>query len=306
MYCQKCGAYLQPIHQYCIKCGIKNNLAVTLFPPKRKNNKKDLLEWQKIQVVNSPNKLVFNEMQLRNMTTASAQRDLEIINESQQLVNSTSKPDVYFSRYDLLFEVLIRLLRVEPFYHFSQGSPSDSILHLCQAENDSNKAFIDRYYQKASEKAQSLKTQKGKTNQYQKFFDSLKPYFRRLSQHNIHYVESLYQMALQKVNDNEALFDRRMSNKNRIQKDIKEMTRLGTDLVTVSVTSSCPVCSKYKGIVYSISGNNKRYHKLPSEIINQTHNCKEHTMSLIGFWEGISTPPSKKQNKKPPYPAGKG
>lgn len=293
MYCQNCGTYLQPIYRYCIKCAVPNSRAVTLYPAKRRMTKSDLLAWQNIVIINSPDRLVCNKAQLTAATTATAQRRLEIIRESQELVNTTVNPETYFSRYDLLYEQLIFLLRYEPYYTFAQGSPSESISHLCQAENDSNKAFIDRYFQKVSAKAQSLKTSKGKANQYHKFFDSLKPYFRRLSPLNIEYTEKLYKTALQKVENSEMLFDKRITNRERIQKDLNDISRLGTDLVTVSSHSYCSVCSQYKGIVYSISGTNRRYPKLPKEIVEQTHSCTEHLMSLIAFWEGISTPPHK-------------
>lgn len=293
MYCVNCGSYLQPIYRFCTKCGTANSKAVTLYPPKSKFSKKDLLAWQKIVIANSPDRLICNRSQLESATTMAAQRRLEIIKDSQQLVNNTVNPDTYFERFDLLYEHLLFLLQVEPYFSFVNGSPSQSIAHLCQSEELSNKAFIERYYQAVSEKAQVLKTAKGKLNRYQKFYDSLKPYFRRLSSSNIAYIEQLYQSAIKKVDDNKTLVDKRVSNRQRIQKDLNDCLRLGTDLVTISAHPSCPVCSKYKGVVYSISGTNKRYPILPTEVIQQTHSCPIHAMSLNMFFEGISTLPRK-------------
>lgn len=39
-----------------------------------------------------------------------------------------------------------------------------------------------------------MKTDKGKLNQYQKFYDSLKPYFAEMNADNINYVETKYRV----------------------------------------------------------------------------------------------------------------
>lgn len=196
MYCVNCGSYLQPIFRFCTNCGTTNRRAVVLYPSKSRYSKRDLLAWQKIIVSNSPNRLVYNRSQLVSATTQVARRRLEIIQDSQKLVNNTVNPDTYFERFDLLYEQLVFLLQVEPYYSFINGSPSESIQQLCQAEEESNKSFIERYYQKVDDKAQSLKTAKGKLNQYQKFYESLKPYFKRLSSNNISYIDMLYQNSI--------------------------------------------------------------------------------------------------------------
>lgn len=87
--------------------------------------------------------------------------------------------------------------------------------------------------------------------------------------------------------------DKRTKNKNRIQYDYNKFRNLGIDLVTISVHPKCPICSRYRGIVYSINQNNKRYPFLPSEVYYQTHECTEHAMTLDVYMEGISTPPRK-------------
>lgn len=77
-----------------------------------------------------------------------------------------------------------------------------------------------------------------------------------------------------------------------IQENLMAMTlesckRLGTDLVVMSAhCSCCEECNKLQGRVYSISGKNKIFPKLPSKILKtgKVHDGCRHSFSAYVFW----------------------
>lgn len=84
-------------------------------------------------------------------------------------------------------------------------------------------------------------------------------------------------------------WDKRISNRITIRKELQQYRRIGTNLVTVQTFPDCPICSQYKDIVFSLDSKNRKYPKLPDEVMNQTHGCTKHYMALLGFYEGISS-----------------
>lgn len=67
-------------------------------------SKKELLLWQNLIICGSPNKLVMSEKQLKLATEQQATNDLRIIQDCIKIISDTVKPDIFFSRLDLLKE----------------------------------------------------------------------------------------------------------------------------------------------------------------------------------------------------------
>lgn len=149
-----------------------------------------LLKLQKLLVVNSPNKLIYTEKQLLNMASNSAQRELQIINESADLVNHTVNPDVFFSRLELIKERLNYLIALQPYIKFKGKTPSHELSKIKNMEQEQIKLFLTRYFENTIEKANDMKTEKGKKNKYKKFYDSLQKYYSYMNQENTAFIES--------------------------------------------------------------------------------------------------------------------
>ena len=66
--------------------------------------KEELLIWQNLIMQDSPNKLVMTEKQLKQATEQQASNDLRIIQDCIRIISETVKPDIFFSRMDLLKE----------------------------------------------------------------------------------------------------------------------------------------------------------------------------------------------------------
>lgn len=152
-------------------------------------SKKELLVWQNLIIQDSPNRLIMPEKQLKQITEQQATNDLRIIQDCLKIISNTVKPDIFFSRLDLLKEKSKHLVLLEPYITFSGSSPTAAYEEILEKEQEAIYQFICRYFSATFEKAESLKTEKGKKNHYQKFFDNLQLYADRMNEHNLNYIE---------------------------------------------------------------------------------------------------------------------
>lgn len=60
----------------------------------------------------------------------------------------------------------------------------------------SNHYWCIRYYNSVKTYADTLKTDKGKSNQYQKFYDTLMNYRNVMNEENIKYIEYKYKQSI--------------------------------------------------------------------------------------------------------------
>jgi hypothetical protein len=154
--------------------------------------KEHLMRWQKLLMPDSPNKLIMTEEQLKAATVQQAENDLRIIRDCAKLVETTTKPDVFFMRLNLLVEKSKHLASLEKYITFSGESPSAAYNGVCQDYQKAIKQFLIRYFSETFDKAEAMKTEKGRIGKYQKFYDSLQEYYRYMSSENIDYIETKY------------------------------------------------------------------------------------------------------------------
>jgi len=162
--------------------------------------KSHLLDWQRIIMADSPDKLVMTEAQLKSASNQLAQNDLRIIHDCVDILNTTTKPDTFFSRLDLMKETAAHLARLEPYVSFSGASPTKAAQEIQADEQEAIYRFIVRYFGDVFEKAEVLKTEAGKQKRYQGFYDSLAPYFDRMNARNQSYVRYKYQSKVNTAN----------------------------------------------------------------------------------------------------------
>lgn len=148
-----------------------------------------LLRLQKLLVKNSPNKLIMSEKQLMDTAQRTAKRYLEICNDSMRLIDTTIKPDVFFSRLDLLLKNLAALQELEQHISFS-GSPSKSLARIRAHKQEIIHDFLVRYHKSVVAQANAAKTPRGKESKYKKFEESLQPYYSGMNAQNLHFVKS--------------------------------------------------------------------------------------------------------------------
>ena len=161
---------------------------------KKKSNarKEHLLRWQNVLMTDSPNKLIMTEQQLKAATVQQAENDLRIIQDCVKLIEKTTKPDVFFMRLNLMVEKSKHLASLEEYINFSGASPTAAYNEVAQDYYEIVNQFLIRYFSETFDKAEAMKTEKGRIGKYQKFYDSLQEYYCYMSNENIDYIETKY------------------------------------------------------------------------------------------------------------------
>ena len=169
------------------------------FKNKSNAKKEYLLNWQNLLMTDSPNKLIMTEQQLKATTVQQAENDVRIFNDSIKLVEKTTKPDVFFMRLNLLTEKLNHLTSLEKYttlcglsITFCGKSPTVVHNEISKNRDEIIHQFLIRYFSETFDKAEAMKTEKGRIGKYQKFYDSLQEYYCYMSNENIDYIETKY------------------------------------------------------------------------------------------------------------------
>ena len=124
---------------------------------------------------------------------------MKILVESRDIVNRTTEPDVFFSRYDTVKEKAEQLASISKYVKFKGMKPAEVLRQVTEQEDAATRDMVLRCFQKAMLNAEKLKTEKGKLGQFEKFQSSLEPYFFRMSDENARLVQDLHDEALKKI-----------------------------------------------------------------------------------------------------------
>lgn len=124
---------------------------------------------------------------------------LKIMIESRDIVNRTTEPDVFFSRYDTVKEKAEQLASISKYVKFKGTKPAEVLRMAREQEEAATRDFILRCFARTQLNAEKIKTEKGKRNQFEKFQSSLEPYFFRMSGENAQLVQDLHDEALKQI-----------------------------------------------------------------------------------------------------------
>lgn len=166
------------------------------FLQKILNGNADLIDWQNAVMPDKSEKLYVTRKQLEATTIQIAMDCMRIFDDSASIINSTTKPDVFFSRLELAEEKLTTLARIEPYMAQLKNVDIKRSMSELLNEFQSNRnlyisSFLDKYYFAVQEKAEGMKTEKGKLNQFQKFKESLEPYTHHFNAGNMATFEAM-------------------------------------------------------------------------------------------------------------------
>lgn len=151
-----------------------------------------LIEWQNKLLTEPVETLIMTEKQLREETNIRVMNNLRIGNDCTRILETTIDPDVYFGRLQLLVETIEDCVIFEKYVSFANAKPSEALEEVKRDRQQSIKQFLIRYFTAVFDKSETMKTNKGKLNQYKKFYDSLQPYYDRMSANHIEYIETKY------------------------------------------------------------------------------------------------------------------
>ncbi len=142
---------------------------------------------------------MFGNRKMKAAAEMMAPQWLKIMIESRDIVNRTTEPDVFFSRYDTVKEKAEQLASISKYVKFKGMKPAEVLRRVTEQEDAATRDMVLRCFQKAVLNAEKLKTEKGKLGQFEKFQSSLEPYFFRMSDENARLVQDLHDEALKKI-----------------------------------------------------------------------------------------------------------
>lgn len=93
--------------------------------------------------------------------------------ESGELVNTTTSPDVFFKRLHFVLDLLLRLRAYEKYKIFKVGTPTEDYNRIISNIEATVNDFVDRAIVANRRKILSLKTEKARMRNYEKFVISL-------------------------------------------------------------------------------------------------------------------------------------
>ena len=174
---------------------VLNALSLLFRNNKKRISNEDLLQLQKILMPGSTNDIVLSQEELIELSIQQAENDIRIVHESANIVKTTNKPDVYFSRMNLMKQHAEHMLVLEPYVPFNI-SPSDVLNEITENENESTKEFIVRYFNSVKAYSGTLKTKNSKQNQFDNFYATMQNYQNHISSENKQLVKNLYNHAI--------------------------------------------------------------------------------------------------------------
>lgn len=150
-----------------------------------------VIAWQNLVTNTVSNSIKVSKAQLLRASKMIVENHLCIIDDCVHLVNTTLEPEVFFKRFELLIAHCQEVNKYEPFYPFLPPLPSEQYAIIIKNRPATEKLFIDRMYRNAINSAQKLKTEAGRKNKINKFYEKLKPYESRMLPETINYIHTL-------------------------------------------------------------------------------------------------------------------
>ena len=123
--------------------------------------------------------VVYDDSSVININTLIDDRQ-RIVDDCTRLISSTTNSDVFFSRYDLLLKTLSDMGDYVMLGRYNDYKQSNI------------ESFIVRSYNNALIKADGMKTEKGKCNQFRKAYDDIMKHSSELSDHTLELVEQKF------------------------------------------------------------------------------------------------------------------
>lgn len=183
--------------------------------------------------------------QRKHVDVASLNRDLEILNDCARLIENTTNPEVFFSRYELYMNKLSILSNAEKLRQVKVTGES-----FCQKYEEMNTEdkkvefindFMDRMWTDTCRKAEGLKTDKGKQNRYTRFFTTLQTYEEKMPEQCIQHYKALTPVNLSQLTELQIFSQRDSLHKNGY-----------TQYEFIAEPTSCPVCKALDGKAFPL------------------------------------------------------
>lgn len=134
---------------------------------------------------------LFGNSKAKETARFMAPQWLKIARDCTNLVNKTTNPEVFFSRYDLLIEQYRNLAGIEHLVKFSGTKPSAQLRNVIASREHETELFLKRAFDKLTQDINKLKTAKAKGNRVDAFFSKMECYKDYLTPSNIALLEKM-------------------------------------------------------------------------------------------------------------------
>lgn len=121
----------------------------------------------------------------------------EKANKAIDKLFKVSNYSAFFENLEIYYNALNTMIAVEPLFIFPEAKPSEAKKYA--EEQHISRVIIDKYYNKYSEKINTLVTKKGKENNANKFYSELSNYKEKLSEEDMLYAGELHKELLKQV-----------------------------------------------------------------------------------------------------------
>lgn len=155
-----------------------------------------LLGLQRILVINSGDQLLFSRQRLHRMAHDFVSNNMRIIKDSQAIVENTKDMETFFMRLNLILEKYKEITLLEPYIYFYGNSPYEAYKNAIVECEKQTMHFIYQYIANLIEKAEMLKTEKGKFSRYQKAYDAFRSHYDTISHENQERIETAFSKLL--------------------------------------------------------------------------------------------------------------
>ena len=109
--------------------------------------------------------------------------------ESIRIIGTTTKPLIFFYRYDFAIKRAIALIYMSKYVHIN-GSPEYAVNNLLQNKDEYTRQMIDRCINELRTKISTLKSHSTKTSYIQRFVDGFEQYYDEISERTQLYLEN--------------------------------------------------------------------------------------------------------------------
>lgn len=133
-----------------------------------------------------------------NFDLEEAQNYVRIIHESALICKDTTNPEVFFSRNDLLIQMVRKLYNMRGKVSLSPQI-FEAINLIDTGEESHIEDFIKRYFAAQYEDAQKLKTKKGQLNRLKKSYESLMEYQDKMDSVCLKLASDVYNDCISRV-----------------------------------------------------------------------------------------------------------
>lgn len=152
-------------------------------------------------IIPGQSKLIMSLDELESHGYRAIERYAQIIEDCEKIVHNTENAETFFSRYNLLLDTLNNLSHFEPFFSFHGYIPSDKYRYYIDKKQHFIQLLANRLYNKALIKADNLKTEKGKINQFNKALELIMNYKVEMTNETVNHIKNKFNTKVNNDDD---------------------------------------------------------------------------------------------------------